>query len=83
MTMILAGLQSISKDYYEAAEMSTAFTTMMAELPNVNQMTKADVESVENAKSVYDAMTDYQKSFLREADVQKLEALAAKLDTYK
>lgn len=80
----MADLDTVAdSDYYEAAEMSTAFTTMMAKLPNVNQMTKADVESVENAKSVYDAMTDYQKSFLREADVQKLEALAAKLDTYK
>lgn len=80
----MADLDTVAdSDYYEAAEMSTAFTSMMAKLPNVNQMTKADVESVENAKSVYDAMTDYQKSFLREADVQKLEALAAKLDTYK
>lgn len=80
----MADLDTVAdSDYYEAAEMSTAFTTMMAKLPNVNQMTKADVEAVENAKSVYDAMTDYQKSFLRETDVKKLEALVEKLDTYK
>lgn len=62
-------------DYYEAFQMASVFSSMIAKLPSVNQLTKADAESVAAARAVYDAMNTYQQGFVSKEDLDKLTKL--------
>ena len=68
-------------DYYEAFEMANMFSTMIAKLPTVANVTAADAKAVENARAVYDAMNSYQQGFVSAKDIAKLTALEEKLKT--
>lgn len=61
--------------YYEAFQMANAFSAMIAKLPSVNQVTKADAANVAAARSVYDAMNTYQQGFVSKEDLAQLTKL--------
>lgn len=65
--------------YYDAFQMAGAFSVMIAKLPSVSMLTKADAESVEAARKVYDAMNSYQQGFVSKEDLDKLVALENEL----
>lgn len=62
-------------EYYEAVEMANLFSTVIANLPSVNNVTAGDAQAVEAARSVFDAMNAFQQGFVSKEDVEKLEAL--------
>lgn len=62
-------------DYYEAFQMANVFSAMVAKLPSVKSVTKADAESVAAARAVYDAMNSYQQGFVAKEDLDKLAEL--------
>lgn len=62
-------------EYYEAFQMASVFSTMVAKLPSVKSVTKADAESVAAARAVYDAMNSYQQGFVAKEDLDKLTEL--------
>ena len=59
--------------YYEAFQISQVFSAMIAKLPPVGNVVAGDAKSIEDARAVYDAMTDYQKGFVNQEDLKKLE----------
>lgn len=76
----LADLNTVADGaYYEAFELASVFSSAIAKLPSVNTVTKSDAEAVKNARAMYDAMNSYQKGFVPEKDLEKLEALEKKL----
>ncbi|MCI9377037.1 MAG: flagellar hook capping protein [Eubacterium sp.] len=76
----LADLNTVADGaYYEAFELASVFSAAIAKLPSVNAVTKSDAEAVKNARAMYDAMNSYQKGFVQEKDLEKLEALEKKL----
>lgn len=62
-------------EYYEAFQMANVFSAMVAKLPSVKAVTKADAESVAAARAVYDAMNTYQQGFVTKEDLDKLTEL--------
>ncbi|MBO5302608.1 MAG: flagellar hook capping protein [Lachnospiraceae bacterium] len=78
----LADLDTVADpDYYEAVEMANMFSTMVAKLPAVGDVTAANAEDIKNARAVFDAMSSYQQSFVSVADYEKLKALEEKIAT--
>ncbi len=65
--------------YYEAFQISQVFSAMIAKLPPVGNVVAGDAKSIEDARAVYDAMTDYQKGFVNQEDLKKLEELEKKI----
>lgn len=65
--------------YFEAFQMASVFSDMIAKLPPVSKVTKADASAIENARKVYDAMNSYQQGFVSKEDLDKLVALENKI----
>lgn len=70
-------------DYYTASTLAKSFTDMVAALPSVSQLTVMDEEKIQEAREVYDSLTDYQKSFVAKETVNSLEALEEQLKKIK
>lgn len=70
-------------DYYTAITVAKSFTNMVQALPSEKNLTIYDEEKVKSARTVYDSLTDYQKSFISPDTVKTLEQLEAKLKTLK
>lgn len=65
-------------EYIEASMMSLTFSNLVAKLPDGSSaLTSSDEEAIKNARSVYDSMTDYQKTFVSASDYSKLTKLEA------
>ena len=60
-----------------------SFTNMVQALPSEKNLTIYDEEKIKSARTVYDSLTDYQKSFISPDTVKTLEQLEAKLKTLK
>ena len=70
-------------DYYTATTVAKSFTNMVKALPSEKNLTIYDEEKIKSARTVYDSLTDYQKSFISPDTVKTLEQLEAKLKTLK
>lgn len=70
-------------DYYTATTLAKSFTDMVAALPPESKLTIMDEEKLKKAREVYDSLTDYQKGFVKEEVVKRLEALEAKMKEMK
>lgn len=70
-------------DYYTASMYAKTFTEMVGALPKVSQLTVMDEEKVKQAREVFDAMTDYQKSFVKQETIDQLQALEARMKEMK
>lgn len=70
-------------DYYNATTVAKAFTDMVATLPKESQLTILDETKLQEAREVYDSMTDYQKTFVSKEALSTLESLEKKLNEMK
>lgn len=70
-------------DYYTAITVAKSFTNMVQALPSEKNLTIYDEEKIKSARTVYDSLTDYQKSFISPDTVKTLEQLEAKLKNLK
>lgn len=80
------GLYSISdldtvvdETYLEASNLCEDFKKVIAKLPSEDKITLDDKDAVEEARKVYDSMTDYQKEFMKTYAKEYL-ALLTKLE---
>ncbi len=78
----LDDLYTISdKDYMAAYEKGTEWATKLAKLPAVyNISIVTDGETIDELKATYDAMNDYEKTFIATDLVTSLNEYVAKLD---
>lgn len=65
--------------YYEAGVIAESFSAMIAKLPSAQDVTQQNAEDVAKARTIYNALSDYQKTFISQGDITKLEALEKKL----
>lgn len=70
-------------DYLEAYNLAATWETALSSLPDVNELTLDYEKSVTTLRESYDSMTDYQKSFITTALVEKLKAAEAKIAELK
>lgn len=70
-------------DYYNATTVAKSFTDMVATLPKESQLTILDETKLQEAREVYDSMTDYQKTFVSKEALSTLESLEKKLNEMK
>lgn len=70
-------------DYYDASTIAKTFTDMVAALPKESQLTILDESKLQEAREVYDNMSDYQKSFVAKETLAVLESLEKKLNEMK
>ncbi len=68
-----------NSDYYEAFQMASLFSAMIAKLPPVGSLTAGDAKAIKEAREVYDAMNSYQQGFVNPDDLKKLEELEKKI----
>ena len=66
-------------EYYEAIGYSKTITNMIAQLPDIENITKNYSGAIEQIRKVYDGMTDYQKSFVSDSDLAKLQKYEQKI----
>lgn len=64
----------VDNAYYEAIEMSNTFHSMLAQLPNVNDIKGIYQGAVNDVRSFYDGMTSYQQKYVDSGDLSNLEA---------
>lgn len=85
----LTTLETVEKRIAELKAAETAknqgiaddFAETIAALPSTDALTAEDADAVTAARTTYDAMTDAQKAFVSEDDLNKLTALEEKLET--
>lgn len=63
----------IGQDYQDAVELAQLFLKTLYDLPDVSEITLEHKDKVETLQKAYNAMTDYQRSFISEKDVKKLQ----------
>lgn len=66
-------------DYMEAVSLADAFAATVNNLPNVDKLTLAYKEDVENLAAVYSSLTSYQKSYISSDVLEKFNALVAQM----
>ena len=66
--------------YYEAGVLASAFSSAIAKLPSVSDVTSQNATDIANARAYYNALSDYQKTFINQSDLAKLTALETKLN---
>ena len=63
----------IGQDYQDAVELAQLFLKTLYDLPDVSEVTLEHKDKIETLQKAYSAMTDYQRSFISESDVKKLQ----------
>ena len=75
-----SSLYSVSTDeYYDAIVNSSTFSSLIAKLPKTENLTTASKDSIEEARKLYDGLSDYGKQFINASDYSKLQAYEDKL----
>jgi flagellar basal-body rod modification protein FlgD len=67
-------------EYYDAATLANTFSSMVATLPDTNNLTTAYQGAVEEVRSLYDDMTDYQKEFVSDDDLATLRKVEERME---
>ncbi len=70
----------ISEEYQSSYELAVAFCTSMNKLPSLDELAYEDKETVETLKAGYEAMTTYQKSFISNDYVTKLQKYVERME---
>lgn len=65
--------------YIEAYKLAADWLNILKKLPAMENLTIADREKVEKLSEMYDKMTDYQKEFLTDEEVDTMKKYAAKM----
>lgn len=65
--------------YIEAYKLAADWLNILKKLPTMENLTVADREKVEKLSEMYDKMTDYQKEFLTDEEVDTMKKYAAKM----
>ena len=66
-------------DYYTAITVAKSFTNMVKALPSEKNLTIYDEEKIKSARTVYDSLTDYQKSFYFTGHSEDTRAVRSKI----
>ena len=75
-----SSLYSVSTDeYYDAIVNSSTFSSLIAKLPKIENLTIDSKGSIEEARKLYDGLSDYGKQFINASDYSKLQAYEDKL----
>lgn len=70
-------------EYYEAAGIAKTMTAMLAEMPDVEDISSVYEMAVKQIRDLYDGMTDYQKKFVDADSVLKLQQYEQQLARIK
>ena len=75
-----SSLYSVSTDeYYDAIVNSSTFSSLIAKLPKIEDLTIDSKGIIEEARKLYDGLSDYAKQFINASDYSKLQAYEDKL----
>jgi flagellar basal-body rod modification protein FlgD len=67
-------------EYYDAAILGKTFSSMVATLPETDNLTTAYKGAIEEVRALYDDMTDYQKQFVSDDDLASLKKVEDRLE---
>jgi len=73
----------IGQDYQDAVDLAQLFIKTLYDLPDVSELTLEHKDKVETLQKAYNAMTDYQKSFISASDVKKLQSYIDRITALK
>ena len=73
----------INPDYSEGYALGKKFVSALASFPAVKDITLEHEEAIKTLRETYDAMTDYQKSFIAGDAVKMLESFEQKIRELK
>lgn len=69
-----SSVYSVSTDeYYDAVVNASTFSSLIAKLPKVEDLTTTSKTALETIRKLYDGLTDYEKQFISASDYGKLE----------
>lgn len=68
------------RKYLDAYAIAAEFMDILMKLPELDALTVDEKEKVERMAEIYAGMDDYQKSFLADADVEKMEEYVKKME---
>lgn len=69
----------VDLEYKQAYDKAYDFTVALNKLPVESAVDLSDAEDIDKLKEIYDGMNDYEKSFLTEENIKKLEKYVEKL----
>ncbi len=67
------------KNYLEAYALAAEFMDIFTKLPEYGNLTTAERSKVERMDEILSNMTDYQKSFLTDDDIEQAEKYIARM----
>lgn len=77
-------LDTVADDeYYEGSVQANTVHEMIALLPSEENLSVSDDGLVRSAREEYDKLTDSQKQFVKEEDLEKLSTLEKRMDSLK
>lgn len=68
------------RKYLDAYALAAEFMNILTKLPELDALTKDEKEKVDRMAEIYAGMDDYQKSFLTDEDVEKMESYVKKME---
>ena len=69
----------VDQDYKNAFDKAYNFTVKLNKLPVLNGVDLSYAEDIDELEKIYNEMTDYEKSFLTDENVEKLKKYIEKL----
>ncbi len=80
----LADLDTVAdREYLNAYDLATAYVEKLNKLPAINSVDYTDVAAIEELEKQYNAMNDYEKSFIASDVVSALNKYIEKLEEVK
>lgn len=70
-------------DYYEAVYAASSLSDMLKKMPAVDKLTTKSADALSTIRTLYDAMSTYQKQFVSADNVKSLEALENRMKVLK
>ena len=70
----------VDEEYLDGASVASSFNSLMATLPDADSIDASYADTLSAIRQTYDSLSGYQKSFLNEDDVSKLEELEARME---
>lgn len=71
------------RKYLDAYAIAAEFMNILTKLPELDALTVDEKEKVDRMAEIYAGMDDYQKSFLTDEDVEKMEEYVKKMEEIK
>ena len=70
----------VDEEYLDGASVASSFNSLMSTLPDPDSIDASYADTLSAIRQTYDSLSGYQKSFLNEDDVSKLEELEARME---